>query len=129
MIWPPNLAEWWLTLKDSYPWCYSILWCRGLAKSRDKLELLYPLYYSAYGHQTWQDVDLPHGLLPIKSYDPLIMCYYKSIWQTKTIISPLCTSSCHMLFLYFHKCCLSKGFISNLFRQIKYFLLVETTIA
>ena len=29
------------------------LWSCGLARSRDKLQLLYLYYYSAYDHQTW----------------------------------------------------------------------------
>ena len=35
------------------------LWSRVLAKSRHKLKSLYLDYHSAYGHQTWQDGDLP----------------------------------------------------------------------
>ena len=54
-LWPPNLAEWWLTFRSSYPWCYYTLWSHGLVSSRDKLKQLYLDYHSAYGHQTWQD--------------------------------------------------------------------------
>ena len=31
---------------------------RVLARSRDKLKPLYLYYYNAYGHKTWQNVDL-----------------------------------------------------------------------
>ena len=34
-LWPPNLTGWWLTLRGSYPWCYSTLWSRGFVRSRD----------------------------------------------------------------------------------------------
>ena len=32
---------------------------RGLVKSLSKLKALYLHYFSVYGHQTWQDGDLP----------------------------------------------------------------------
>ena len=35
------------------------LWSRILARSHDKLLPLYVQYCSAYGHQTWDDGDLP----------------------------------------------------------------------
>ena len=31
----------------------------GLSKSRDKLKILFFYYQIVYGHQTWQDFDLP----------------------------------------------------------------------
>ena len=34
------------------------LWSRVLARSRDKLKSFFD-YHCAYGHQTWQDVNLP----------------------------------------------------------------------
>ena len=34
-------------------------WSRGLEKSHEKGKLWDLHYHSAYGHQTWQDVDLP----------------------------------------------------------------------
>ena len=37
------------------------LWSRGLARSHDKLKLLYLHYHSAHDHQTWKNSDLPWG--------------------------------------------------------------------
>ena len=37
------------------------LWSRDFARSRDKIKPLNPHYHSVYGHQTWQDGDLPSG--------------------------------------------------------------------
>ena len=41
-------------------------------------------YKSAYGHQAWQDCNLP-----IKSHDTLIRLSWKIMWQTKIITYPL----------------------------------------
>ena len=54
-----------------------------------QLKSLYLHYHSAYGHQTWQDSNLPWWLLPKKSHDSLIAWLCEITWQTKTIISPL----------------------------------------
>ena len=35
-----------------------IIWLRGFIRSHEKLESLYLHYQNAYGHQTWQDVNL-----------------------------------------------------------------------
>ena len=44
---------------DSYQYSHITLWWRGLPKSRYKLKAIYLHYHGAYGHQTWQDADLP----------------------------------------------------------------------
>ena len=78
-LWLPNLVEWWLTLSDFYPYCYSTFWARGLASLRDKLKALYFHYHSAYGHQTWQlgkepwatsthNVTVPFGQVILRDY-------------------------------------------------------------
>ena len=54
-VWPPNLAWWWLTLRDSFPWCHCTLWSRGRARSRETLKTLYLYYHSPHGNQTWND--------------------------------------------------------------------------
>ena len=59
-----------------------------MSRSRDKLKQLYLYYQSVYGQQTWQDGNLPCGLLPIKWHDPLITWSWEITWQTK-IIFPL----------------------------------------
>ena len=64
-------------------------WSRGLPRSRDKLRLLHLHYHSVYGHQTWQDGDLPDALLSKKPDDLFSMWSFKIMCQTKTIISPL----------------------------------------
>ena len=43
----------------SCPWIHMTFWSRGLVRSRDKLKPLYLHYHSTYGHQTWQDGNLP----------------------------------------------------------------------
>ena len=45
-----------VTLTGSY---LMIIWSRHLSRSRDKLKPLYLHKNYAYGHQTWQDGDLP----------------------------------------------------------------------
>ena len=60
-LWSPNLAGWWPTLTGSYPQSHMILWSRGLARSLDKLKLLYLHYSSAYGHQTLSDSEIFWG--------------------------------------------------------------------
>ena len=46
-------------------------------RSCDKLKALYFHYQSAYGHQTWQDVNLPCWAPAIKSFDPLLTWSFK----------------------------------------------------
>ena len=41
-LWPPNLAEWWLTFRGFWSKSYMIFWSHGLARSREKLKPLYP---------------------------------------------------------------------------------------
>ena len=64
-------------------------WSSGLARSRNKLKLLYLLYHNAYGYKTWNDGDLPKRLLLIKSHHHIITWYCEIMWQAKTIIYPL----------------------------------------
>ena len=82
------------------------LWSGALSKPCEPETYLHQ--QSAFGHQTWQDCNLPlaHSymtlglrgignkthldvLLPINLYDPLITWSWKITWQAKTIISPL----------------------------------------
>ena len=48
------------------------LWSRGLIRSSDNLKLLYLQYYSAYGHQTCQDDNLPWWIPACKITQPLV---------------------------------------------------------
>ena len=41
-----------------------VLWSCGRVWSRDKLESLYLCYQSVYGHETWQDGNLPYLSCP-----------------------------------------------------------------
>ena len=50
-LWPPNLAEWSLTLRDSKPWSHIMLWSRRFERSRDKQKPFYLYYQSALDHQ------------------------------------------------------------------------------
>ena len=49
-------------------------------------------YQSAFGQQTWQGDHLIWWLLPIKSYDTLIMWSSEIMWHIKTILSPILLS-------------------------------------
>ena len=52
---------------------------RGLARSRDKLKLLYFHYHSIHGHQAWRDGDLPWGApyhKVIKRFDHVVLQGY-----------------------------------------------------
>ena len=64
-----------------------VLWSCGRVWSRDKLESLYLCYQSVYGHETWQDGNLP--FLPMILHDPLFTWSCEITWQPKIIISPL----------------------------------------
>ena len=46
-------------LDDSFPCRHVALKSHGLARSLDQLNSLCLHYCNAYGHQTWQDGDLP----------------------------------------------------------------------
>ena len=54
-LWPPNVASWWLAMRSFNSWCYSTLWSRNVARSHDKLKLLYLHYQNVLGHKTRQD--------------------------------------------------------------------------
>ena len=56
-LWPPNLAGWKFTVRGSHPLSHMTLWSLGLARTRYKLKL-YLYYHIAYGHKTWQNVNL-----------------------------------------------------------------------
>ena len=73
-LWSPKLSRWWLTLSSFYPKCYSTLWARSLARSRDILKTS-----SLRLCQTYRE-----GVPPIKSYDPWITWCCEITWQTKT---------------------------------------------
>ena len=45
-----------------YPQNQKIRLSSGLARSRDKLKPLYLHYHIAYGHQNWQDDNLPSSI-------------------------------------------------------------------
>ena len=61
-------------------------WSRGVDRSRGKLKPLYLHYQRVYGHQTWQDGNLPWHLW---IHDPLTTWSCEIMWQTKIIIFPL----------------------------------------
>ena len=50
-------------------------------------EKTYFHYHNAYGHQTWQDGDLPWQISLL--HDPLIMWFGRITQQIKTDTSPL----------------------------------------
>ena len=62
----PNLARWRLVMRDFYS-CYSILWSCGLARSGNKLKLLYLHYHSILATKFGR-----METLPIKSNDHTI---------------------------------------------------------
>ena len=78
----------------TYPSSYMTLWCCVFARSRDKLKPSFLHYHNAYGHQIWQDGDLPWGAPIHKVNDHLIMWFFKITWQIKNI-SPLPQSYDH----------------------------------
>ena len=87
-LWLPNLAGWWLDLRDSVDLSHMTLKSCDPARSRDKLRLSYLYYYNAYSHQSkklGRLVTYFEGLLPITSHGPLIIWFCKVIWQTKNI--------------------------------------------
>ena len=63
------------------------LWSHGFSRSCYKLKPLYIHYHKAYGHQTWQNGDLPWGFLFIKSCDCSIIWLCQNIWEIKSINS------------------------------------------
>ena len=58
-LWPPDLGGWQLTWMGSYPYRHWNPWSRGLSKSHHKLKPSHLHYRNTYGHQTWQNTDLP----------------------------------------------------------------------
>ena len=81
-LWPPNLAEWWLTLMGNSQ-CYSTLGSSHVVRRlRDKLKWLYLHDDLTYGYLTWQGYDF-------KSHDLLIPRSCEIMWQSKTFISEL----------------------------------------
>ena len=48
VLWPPNLAMWWLTMRS-----HTTHWTSSHVRSSDELKT-YLHYHHAYGHQTWQ---------------------------------------------------------------------------
>ena len=46
-------------MRESYPSSHMILLSFGLARSHDKLKVLYFFYHSAHGYQTQPDGGLP----------------------------------------------------------------------
>ena len=75
----------------SNPLSHMILWSRGLVKSYGKLKSLYLQYGSAYGHQTWQDSNLPCWATAHKVRS--LYLYYHSVYGHKTKLDKLVT--CH----------------------------------
>ena len=63
LLWLPNLADWWFTLRSSYQFIDMTFYSRGLVKSHDKLKTLYFRYHNIYYQQIWQGVDKPWGAL------------------------------------------------------------------
>ena len=63
---PPNLVESRLIMRGFNPRSHMTLWLSGLARSRDKLTLLYLHYHNTYENQTWQGGDLPWEALTRK---------------------------------------------------------------
>ena len=45
LLWLPNLADWWFTLRSSYQFIDMTFYSRGLVKSRGKLKTLYLCYH------------------------------------------------------------------------------------
>ena len=81
--WPPNLQggdlPWQAPVhKIKWPFHYAVLWDH-VTNSTTRLVMPTKLYIMVICFD---------GLLPIKSYDPLINWSCKITWQTKTIISP-----------------------------------------
>ena len=89
-LWPPNLVEWWIIIRGSYPSNHSPLWSPNLPRSLNKLKSLNPHYHSACSNQTREDRDLlweASSRNVIWSFDHMVVCLIT--WQTKNIISPL----------------------------------------
>ena len=81
-LWPPNLASWWLAMMGFHT-CYSTVWSRGIAKSRDTLKSLYLHYHNFYDHKMCQDDGLPWVTATQKSHDHSIT------WEIKIATYPL----------------------------------------
>lgn len=85
-MWPPNLAGWWLTSKDSFTLSLISSMSRGLARSRDKLKTF---NYEKLNYKLGRVVTNNEGLQPIKSYDPSFMRSCEVTRHFKYVISPL----------------------------------------
>ena len=51
--WPPNIVNWWLTVRALHPQSHTKLWMGNQVRSHDKSETYFN-YHNAYGHQTCQ---------------------------------------------------------------------------
>ena len=65
------------------------VWSHRLARSREKLQLLFLSYQIPMATKLRRMVLYLNRLLVIKSHDTLTSWSFKITWQTKTIISPL----------------------------------------
>ena len=89
-LWPPNLAaSWWLAMRGFHLYCYSTLWSRGCARSRDKLIHYISNTTISMATKLGRMVTYFDYLLLIKSNDHIITRFCETTWQTKNMVSPI----------------------------------------
>ena len=88
-LWPPNVAGWWLTIRDSYRLSHMILWSHGLPRSLDKLKAIISPLTLPTTIKLGRIGTYVEECLAMKSHDLLVMLSYKMTWQNEIILSPL----------------------------------------
>ena len=84
ILWPPNLARWWLSMRSFLAQCYSILWTCGHVRPRE-IKNIISTTTMRMATKPCRVATFTKELLSIKSKNPLINWYCKVMWQMKYV--------------------------------------------